>query len=54
MTLYTRDGNRPRLRAKGFGENPNSIMFVFKTIANWEKGTEHINCLELFPKIAIT
>jgi hypothetical protein len=25
MTLYTRDGNQPRLRAKGFGENPASI-----------------------------
>jgi hypothetical protein len=50
MTLYTRDGNQPRLRAKGFGENPNSIMFAFKDITNWEKGTEHINGLELFFK----
>ena len=50
MTLYTRDGNQPRLRAKGFGENPNSIVFVFKDITNWEKGTEHINGLELFFK----
>jgi hypothetical protein len=50
MTLYTRDGNQPRLRAKGFGENPNSIVFAFKDITNWEKGTEHINGLELFFK----
>ena len=50
MTLYTREGNQPRLRAKGFGENPNSITFVFQDITNWEKGTEHINCLELFFK----
>jgi hypothetical protein len=34
MTLYTRDGNQPRLRAKGFGENPNSIVFGFKDITN--------------------
>jgi hypothetical protein len=50
MTLYTRDGNQPRLRAKGFGENPASIVFVFQDIANWKKGTEHINGLELFFK----
>jgi hypothetical protein len=50
MTLYTRDGNQPRLRAKGFGENPNSIAFTFKDITNWEKGIEHINGLELFFK----
>ena len=50
MTLYTRDGNQPRLRAKGFGENPNSIVFTFKDITNWKKGTEHINGLELFFK----
>jgi hypothetical protein len=48
MTLYTRDGNQPRLRAKGFGENPASITFVFQDITNWKKGTEHINGLELF------
>ena len=54
MTLYTRDGNQPRLRAKGFGENPASITFVFQDITNWKKGTEHINGLELFLKIAIT
>ena len=50
MTLYTRDGNQPRLRAKGFGENPASIAFAFKDITNWKKGTEHINGLELFFK----
>jgi hypothetical protein len=50
MTLYTRDGNQPRLRAKGFGENPASITFVFQDITNWKKGTEHINGLELFFK----
>jgi len=50
ITLYTRDGNQPRLRAKGFGENPNSITFVFQDITNWKKGTEHINGLELFFK----
>ena len=48
ITLYTRDGNQPRLRAKGFGENPNSITFVFQDITNWKKGTEHIHGLELF------
>jgi hypothetical protein len=50
MTLYTRDGNQPRFRAKGFGENPNQIIFVFRDITNWKKGTEHINGLELFFK----
>jgi hypothetical protein len=50
MTLYTSDGNQPRLRAKGFGENPNSIVFAFKDITGWKKGTEHINGLELFFK----
>ena len=50
MTLYTRDGNQPRFRAKGFGENPASITFVFQDITNWKKGTEHINGLELFFK----
>jgi hypothetical protein len=44
------DGNQPRLRAKGFGENPASITFVFQDITNWKKGTEHINGLELFSK----
>jgi hypothetical protein len=50
MTQYTRDGNQPRLRAKGFGENPASITFVFQDITNWKKGTKHINGLELFFK----
>jgi hypothetical protein len=50
MTLYTRDGNQPRLRAEGFGENPNQMIFVFQDITNWEKGTQHINGLELFFK----
>ena len=50
MTLYTRDGNQPRLRAKGFGENPNQMIFVFQDITNWKKGMEHINGLELFFK----
>jgi hypothetical protein len=50
MTLYTRDGNQPRLRAKGFGENPASMIFVFQDITSWKRGTEHINGLELFFK----
>ena len=50
MTLNAREGNQPRLRAEGFGENPNSMTFVFKNITNWKKGTEHINGLELFFK----
>lgn len=50
VTLYTRDGNQPRLRAQGFGENPNQMIFVFQDITNWKKGTEHINGLELFFK----
>jgi len=50
MTLDTRDGNQPRLRATGFGENPASITFVFQDITNLEKGTEHINGLEFFFK----
>lgn len=50
MTLYTRDGNQPRLRAKGFGENPNQMIFMYQDITNWKKGTEHINGLELFFK----
>jgi hypothetical protein len=54
MTLYTREGNQPRLRAKGFGESPNQMILVFQDITNWKKGTEHINSLELFFKIAIT
>jgi len=50
MTLYTRDGNQPRLRAKGSSENPNQMIFVFRDITNWKKGTEHISGLELFFK----
>ena len=30
--------------------NPNQMIFVFQDITNWEKGTEHINGLELFFK----
>jgi len=45
MTLYTRDGNQPRFRAKGFGENSKQMIFVFQDITNWKKGTEHINGL---------
>jgi hypothetical protein len=48
MTLYTRDGNQPRLLAKGFSENPAMLVFTFKDITGWMKGTEHINGLELF------
>jgi hypothetical protein len=44
------DRNQPRLRAKGFGENPNQMIFVFQDISNWKRGTEHINGLELFFK----
>lgn len=50
MTLYTRDGNQPRLQANGFSENPNQIIFAFKDITNWKKGAERINGLELFFK----
>ena len=50
ITLYTSDENQPRLRAKGFGENPNQMIFVFKEITNWKKGTDRINGLELFFK----
>lgn len=31
------DGNQLRLRAKGFGENPASITFVFQDITNWKR-----------------
>jgi hypothetical protein len=48
MTLYTRDGNQPRFRAKGF--EGNSIRFVFQDITNWKSGTEHISGLEIFFK----
>ncbi|MGZ5545838.1 MAG: hypothetical protein ACXWIU_14315, partial [Limisphaerales bacterium] len=50
MTLYPRKGNQPRLSAKGFGENPASIVFAFKDITGWTEGTEHINGLELLFK----
>src|SRR5262245_56812174 len=30
MTLYTREGNQPRLRTPGFGENPAQMMWTFK------------------------
>ena len=50
MTLYTREGNQPRLQADGFGENPAMMLFAFKDISGWTKGTEHINGLELFFK----
>src|SRR5437899_441691 len=35
MTLYPREGNQPRLRAKGL--NPASITLVFQDITNWKK-----------------
>ena len=47
MTLYTRDGNQPRFRARGFEENSRSIRFIFQDITNWKSGTEHINELEI-------
>jgi hypothetical protein len=50
MTLYTRDGNQPRFRAKGFEENSRSIRFVFKDITNWKSSTEHINGLQIVLK----
>jgi hypothetical protein len=53
MTLYTRDGNQPRLRAKGFGENPASITFVFQDITNWKKSTEPSMASSCFLKIVI-
>jgi hypothetical protein len=50
ITLYTREGNQPRLHAKGFGENPAMMVFAFKDITGWVKGTERVNGLELFFK----
>lgn len=47
MTLYTRDRNQPRFRAKGFEGRSQSIRFVFQDITNWKSGTEHINGLEI-------
>jgi len=47
MTLYTRDGNQPRFRARGFEENHRSIRFIFQDITNWKSGTEHINGLQI-------
>jgi len=47
MTLYTRDGNQPRLRARGFEENSRSIRLIFQDITNWKSGTEHINGLQI-------
>lgn len=47
MTLYTRDGNQPRFRTRGFEENPRSIRFIFQDITNWKSGTEHINGLQI-------
>jgi hypothetical protein len=47
MTLYTRDGNQPRFRAKGFEGKSDSVRFVFQDITNWKSGTEHINGLEI-------
>jgi hypothetical protein len=47
MALYTRDGNQPRFRARGFEENSRSIRFIFQDITNWKSGTEHINGLEI-------
>jgi hypothetical protein len=54
MTLYTRDGNQPRLRAKGFGENPNQVIFVFQDITNWKKERTISTISSSFLKIAIT
>jgi len=50
MTLYTRQGNQPRLRAKEFGENLILMVFAFKDITAWTKSIERINGLELFLK----
>jgi hypothetical protein len=47
MTLYTRDGNQPRLRATASDQAAQSIKFVFLDITNWKSGTEHINGLEI-------
>jgi len=47
MTLYTRDGNQPRFRTRGFEENPRSIRFIFQDITNWKSGTEHIHGLQI-------
>ena len=47
MTLYARDGNQPRFRARGFEENLRSIRFIFQDITNWKNGTEHIDGLQI-------
>jgi len=50
MKVYTREGNQPRLLAKEFGENPAVMVFAFKDITGWTKGTERISGIELFFK----
>jgi hypothetical protein len=50
VTLYTSEGNQPRLHVSGFGENPAQMLFTFKDITGWRKGTERIDGLELFFK----
>jgi hypothetical protein len=47
MTLYTRDGNQPRLRAAAPDQAAESITFAFADITNWKSGTEHVNGLEI-------
>jgi hypothetical protein len=47
---HTREGNQPRLHAKGFGENPAQMLFILKDITGCTNGTERINSLELFFK----
>jgi hypothetical protein len=54
MTLYTRDGNQPLFRAKGFGENPASITFMFQDSTNWKKERNTSMVSSSFLKIAIT
>ena len=50
MTLYTRDGNQPRFRARELGQIAKSIKFEFVDITNWKKETEHMNGLEILFK----
>jgi hypothetical protein len=47
MTLYTRDGNQPRFRARLPDQESESIRFEFLDITNWKFGTDHINGLEI-------
>ena len=47
MTLYTRDGNQPRFRASSLTEATQSLRFEFVDVTSWQKGTDHMNGLEI-------